>query len=337
MVEQIGNPTVFFTLSEADYQWYDLLKLLCPDEDPLFLDDTERRQLMHDNSLLVSWFFTKRVELFMSEVLVKIFKVRDFWYRIEWQARGSPHVHGLLWFSDAPKVSQMNLSDDELAILKNYFDQYCFAVNADIRDVTNQPCRKNFSHIPTNELANDLTQLLNYCQRHTKHGKYCLRKMRNGTVKCRFTFPKNLQENSSFVYVNGMPTYEPIRNDQLLQRYNPLFVLIWRANTDCSPVMDKRLVTAYIAKYASKPEGESKIYKDVLKDVFINKNNNTVSKSIMKCFVSTIGNHDYSAQEVLHLLMEWPLFRSSRNFTSINLSENEWHLLNVSTKILSAR
>ena len=31
----------------------------------------------------------------------------DYWYRFEWQHRGSPHVHGLAWFEGAPDAQQV--------------------------------------------------------------------------------------------------------------------------------------------------------------------------------------------------------------------------------------
>lgn len=34
-----------------------------------------------------------------------MFNVTDHWYRFEWQQRGSSHIHGFLWLTDAPKPS----------------------------------------------------------------------------------------------------------------------------------------------------------------------------------------------------------------------------------------
>ena len=66
------------------------------------ITDDEKRKLMHDNPILIRYFFQIRVHLFIEHVLKTIFKVKDYWYRFEWQSRGSPHIHGVLWFSDEP-------------------------------------------------------------------------------------------------------------------------------------------------------------------------------------------------------------------------------------------
>lgn len=94
MVKQLGQPTVFFTLSAADYHWPDLFRILAPGREVGQLDASERRNLMHDNPADVAWFFNKRCDKFMKHVMKPLFGIKDFWYRFEWQHRGSPHIHG---------------------------------------------------------------------------------------------------------------------------------------------------------------------------------------------------------------------------------------------------
>jgi len=113
MVEQIGLPTIFLTLSCADGHWNDLYKLMT-DTDVSLLTEKERRQLVQDNPHIVDSFFDQRVQSFIKnvgqsekfifectygcivqynntenifQVLKKKFKVFDYWYRIEYQHR----------------------------------------------------------------------------------------------------------------------------------------------------------------------------------------------------------------------------------------------------------
>ena len=81
MVKQIKKPTIFFTLSAADHQWNSLFKLLCPDTDPNTIDDQQRKKLIQENPLIVSYFFKERVNHFMKYVIKPLFDVSDFWYR----------------------------------------------------------------------------------------------------------------------------------------------------------------------------------------------------------------------------------------------------------------
>ena len=42
----------------------------------------------------------------MKDFYEEVLGVKDFWLRFEWQHRGSPDVHGLVWLKDAPSIEQ---------------------------------------------------------------------------------------------------------------------------------------------------------------------------------------------------------------------------------------
>ena len=80
----------------------------------------------------------------------------DYAIRIEFQARGSPHAHCILWVKDAPK--------------------YGVAINANVcQFIDNITCT-----IPSDDKLKDLVLLL---QQH-KHSSYC-----KHVTGCRFNFP----------------------------------------------------------------------------------------------------------------------------------------------------
>lgn len=83
MVTQLGCPTIFFTLSAADYHWPDLFRLLCEgtNTNPDTLEESDRRKLMHDNPDIVAFFVQERFRLFREKVLIPIFEIIDFWMR----------------------------------------------------------------------------------------------------------------------------------------------------------------------------------------------------------------------------------------------------------------
>lgn len=120
MVSQIGKPTIFFTLSAADEHWPDIYRLLCEGTnlDRGSLTNEQRRKLMRDNPLITSWFFERRSTYFLNGLMKEIFKVKDFWVRYEWQWRGSPHMHGLLWLNDAPKFEEASLNNETMGQIK---------------------------------------------------------------------------------------------------------------------------------------------------------------------------------------------------------------------------
>ena len=56
------------------------------------------------NLAVADCFFCHCIQLFIKFFYTEILKVRDYWFRFEWQHHGSPHVHGLAWLSDASDV-----------------------------------------------------------------------------------------------------------------------------------------------------------------------------------------------------------------------------------------
>ena len=98
MVQQIGSPTIFFTLSAADMQWPYLHKLM-PGTCPRGLGEARkwRRQNLIDNPHIVSHYMHLRHTMFRDEIFEHYHQATDYWCCYEWQHCGSPHVHGFLW------------------------------------------------------------------------------------------------------------------------------------------------------------------------------------------------------------------------------------------------
>ena len=109
MVDTLGMPTVFFTHSAADGQWPQLARLICPDKKD---SSTSRSKAVSDNPAIADWFFYHRISKFVDTFYTDVMGAVDFWYRFEWQHRGSPHVHGIAWFADAPDVQHLLAAKD---------------------------------------------------------------------------------------------------------------------------------------------------------------------------------------------------------------------------------
>ena len=189
MVKQLGKPTIFFTLSVADYHWLDLFRLLRPNVPYENITEKEKRQLMHDNPIIVSFFLQERVRLFIKHVIKPVFKVKDMWYRFEWQNRGIPHIHGVLWLSDEPNVDVYAITDEQIEQIRFCFDNICSAMNPSLcsEAVTPHPSQLRFTDVNSSNYTRDLSNFINTFQRHTKCGTHCLRKI-NGKLSCRFNF-----------------------------------------------------------------------------------------------------------------------------------------------------
>ncbi|KAE8740593.1 hypothetical protein FOCC_FOCC013893 [Frankliniella occidentalis] len=355
MVEQIGLPTLFCTFSAADLHWPELFKLLAPDEDFTTMSMFRKGQLVKNNPLIVDTFFLKRVETFMAEVVIKKYKVKDYWFRIEYQHRGSPHLHGVLWIENAPDVTDLkNKSEEEQEQIVQYFADLVTAFHPNIDQPPSliHPCQKSLLDIE--DLDVDLAEILNRVQRHTVCSRqYCVRKSKKDkTMKCRFNFPQEYQEEAKLKFDDsGNPEFLPKRNDERLNKYNAYMIQTWRANMDVAPVISKTALVNYLAKYISKSETRSDHLGELMK--IINEagdQNKTAKYAEQRLYIKACSERDFSAQETCHLLMGLKLYSSGdrEEFEEADINHNltpeEWMAVssmgpseNVQPPILGSR
>jgi hypothetical protein len=90
------------------------------------------------------------------------------------------------------------------------------------------------------------------------------------------------------------------------------------ANTDIQPPTSLHAVLSYIGKYVSKPEKSSLSYIELQSQVLPYINDRAPLLSfVSKMLNKLIGERDWSAQEVSHLLLQIPVQDSSRGVVSL--------------------
>ena len=108
----LGIFTYFLTLSCADLRWEELpyiinkLKNLgLSDEELKNISYQERCNLLN-NPVLVARHFQYKVEVFFKEIILDgaLRKTKYYAIRIEFQERGSLHVHLFIWIFNAPNT-----------------------------------------------------------------------------------------------------------------------------------------------------------------------------------------------------------------------------------------
>lgn len=115
MIRQLGIFTVFLTLSAAETHWTELLVILKQTVDKKIISSEEAGQLMfqekarliRSDPITCAQYFDHRFRELRKTWNVNdgpfgTYKVVNHFYRIEFQHRGSPHVHLVLWIQDAP-------------------------------------------------------------------------------------------------------------------------------------------------------------------------------------------------------------------------------------------
>jgi len=120
MVKQLGLPSFFLTLSCADLRWDELVLVISKlkghklsNEEISNMSYFERCELLNSNPVLLARHFQYRVETFLKNIVLNgpIGKVLYYVIRVEFQTRGSPHVHCLLWTKDMPVLSNETIQD----------------------------------------------------------------------------------------------------------------------------------------------------------------------------------------------------------------------------------
>lgn len=115
MVRQVGQPTLFLTFSPSESTWVDLLKILYKlrysktilDDHAAELTYAQKSDLIRQDPVICATYFDHRFNALFKlikskNVIFKEHSVQHFFYRVEYQHRGSPHVHMLLWLEIAP-------------------------------------------------------------------------------------------------------------------------------------------------------------------------------------------------------------------------------------------
>ena len=121
MLRILGIPTWFLTLSSADLHWPEMTQAVgiqlgkhFSTKDVLNMTWKEKSDYLKSNPVTGVCMFQNRVELFFTEFVYSnehpLAEVSDHVTKIEFQARGSPHAHCLLWVKDAPSI---NVDSDE--------------------------------------------------------------------------------------------------------------------------------------------------------------------------------------------------------------------------------
>ncbi|XP_042601481.1 uncharacterized protein LOC122140744 [Cyprinus carpio] len=189
-VRQFGIPTWFCSFSSADMRWNNLLFSILKQEGRTQtveeLQWADRCELLRRNPVTAARMFDFRWHCFLREVLMSsshpIGKIKDYFYRVEFQQRGSPHVHCLFWIENAPIIDK---NTDEEVI--QFIDKYVTC------------------ELPSQD--DSLLDTVTSVQQHSKrHSKTCKKKK---TV-CRFNFPRPVS-TQTFICHGKNDTIKPCK------------------------------------------------------------------------------------------------------------------------------
>ncbi|XP_052719793.1 uncharacterized protein LOC128191648 [Crassostrea angulata] len=384
MLRQLGIPTWFCSFSAAEHRWSDAIATILRQQndsrDPSKMDWAEKNEVLRSNPVTVARMFEHRFHVFQTEVIFSssqpIGKVSDYFQRVEFQQRGSPHMHCLYWIENAPKLDENG--EEEVC---NFIDKYVSCA------------------IPSDNEDLELKNIILSVQQHSKkHSKSCRKK---GT-ECRFNFPRppstctfinspneqdTLEDDADAIQLkvehakakqillqvwnevqdeeNGLENTEQIfeklgltqsqyieahrrlakktsvvlrRNPSELwtNQYNPCLLKCWDANMDIQFVLDPFSCIVYIISYISKSEREMGM---VLKQTKIEaEEGNESARTTLKKIGSAYLNHrEVSAQEAVYRVCNLKMKECSRKVVFVPVGENPTRLTKPLSQIKRKR
>uniref|UniRef100_A0A1X7UYM4 Uncharacterized protein n=1 Tax=Amphimedon queenslandica TaxID=400682 RepID=A0A1X7UYM4_AMPQE len=242
MIAEYGSPTLFLTLSCAEYDSADIAQYLRKVNNAPQSDSISR--LCTEDPVLVSRQFSYKFKDFINKVILQrgvLGKVEQNYVKKEYQMRGAPHYHILLWIEIAPVVS-IDRPEEVCSFIQDRIT----------------------CHIPDSNTSLDLNFLVTKYQMH-KCSKYCKRNIKVGKTyvsRCRFDFPRPVRDSicindveNSLKSSNKIYYLKRTEKEVRVNDYNPLLLKLWRANMDLQYIAERSLsLTEYVTGYVTKAE-----------------------------------------------------------------------------------
>ena len=110
MIRQLGPASLFCSFSSAETQWIHLLRILGKLVDNKEYTDNglenlnweEKSRLIQSDPVTCAYQINQFIQNFLPSEAAPLGKIADWFYRVEYQQRGSPHIHMLIWLENAP-------------------------------------------------------------------------------------------------------------------------------------------------------------------------------------------------------------------------------------------
>lgn len=352
MIRQLGIPTFFMTLSAAETQWPELLKVLKEviDGEDITLEEasnlqwTEKARLIQSDPITCSRYFDNRIRTLIYKVLMKPngpfngYKIIDYYYRIEFQHRGSPHVHCILWLENAPSYRQ-DSTDSIVKFIDNFittdkdkslYSKYqmhkhthtCYSKRSN-------KCRFGIPFPPMNEtlILEPLPDNINKSKYETIYNNI-INELNEKDLMDKFSSKDELLKHLDITEKNYiLAIRSQLKNakiflkrdikDIFVNPYNDEILNLHRANMDLQYILDPYACISYIVNYVAKAQrGMSLLLRNIIEQskagkISIKEQLKTVANTFVNC-------SEISAQEVAYHLLSMPMSVSSRSNVYIN-------------------
>ena len=235
-LRQKGCPTLFCTFSAAEFDWSELAQKIyetkekqkCPMD---FLDDQNaawKNKLIAQNVVQSTMHFSKRTDKLIS-LLTRVpmfehegveYRVSSYFYRVEFQTRGAPHLHLMFWLEGENGEIPPSLFSDENGDTRSNGKKIAeFAKSCMHGSVADMSCPAHPTSVSDCVACKELQITVRRYQTHS-HKQTCMKKnkiirinaeeghgINDGKIEdnilmiptCRFSFPKNPIDDTEFL------------------------------------------------------------------------------------------------------------------------------------------
>ena len=367
-IRQNGIPTWFCSFSAAELsRWPEVVEAILKHKgkDTKFEDLSyqERCDIVAENPVIAVTMFIHRVRKFFTTCIKgeakPVGKVVRYFYRIEFQQRGAPHIHVLIWVEDAPILDES--SDEEVIAFYKLFvathipdepslQEKVIAVQSHSPKHTktcrkgNKVCRFGYPKMPAddvfivrpyNQSAIDDDDLVfeDVNVMTHKRAKQCLSKLAeylesgNCHADDNYLEIAGFQDMAEYKKALAMTTEKTMivskrsPADVWVNNYNPALLEAWNANMDIQFVENAYSCVMYMTSYVCKAEHElGEIMKEAQQEIAAG---NDDLRTQMKKLGSVYFKHrEVSVQEAVVRVCGLPLKDSSYDVVNVPTDEN---------------
>ncbi|XP_028966971.1 uncharacterized protein LOC114828168 [Galendromus occidentalis] len=311
MIRQLGKPTAFLTISAKETHWPNLLRILHglsegyndieihEMEDVVEkLDEGKRAHLVAEDPATCAIYFHKLVNAILTIISAKKtykpfgeYRVIEYFLRIEFQHRGSPHAHILLWLENDPAEE----ISDSMPNTVNMISDLCSVDKANMSDPT---MIKNQTH------AHTFTRTKRDCD-HQRYQDLIRLSLKRPTL----LFKRDMTQ----IFVNT---------------FNPWISSVLNSNMDLQIILDPYSCAAYVVDYVNKSNrGKSHLHREFTS---IHEANPEYDQTqlMTKVGLKVLNRVEMSAQEAALYLLRQPMSWASQATVMIRV-KNSRSMLSV--------
>jgi len=312
MCRELGLPQLFVTLNSNDHHWHDLRLLMQSRSSPSSASSSLIELLKTDPFTPVSYFHSK-VQTFLRDFFIAHLGVEYYFGKVEFQARGSIHVHFLMWHRDRASFSSEGYINAPFIV--EWADKYVSAMNPYYGVQTTFSFNELLAMTPEQipELIDHANKLVSFVGRHTKCGGHCLK----SNNKCRFGFPKQINTKTNIHLCPRSRCLEIVykQNDPLAMSHIKPLIGLWQGNCECQIVLSKTKLFSYLCKYVCKEEKASPV-QERIESMLCQHANISRLGLIQKCFMAQ-SRREVTAQEAANNLLDLPFVISNATFKKV--------------------